>query len=224
MKSLPTAGPEPQAAIESYHLRSKFKLLDNKYCNLWPRIDWLIHILATEYHSLFWLDQYSLETGYFENFRDRSFTSNAWHQALNILDVDVILDEQNLLLAKVLSEDRSSVYTVWNPGSEFSLCDCSGSKRGNLCEHVIKVAILCRTRQVAGTSLASQNYRQALLSLLQKPPEDPIVLDHAVLRAAWLHQEIKGLEELSNSGLLLQPLPAEADSQLADYGQLFPPP
>ncbi|XP_039165664.1 uncharacterized protein LOC120291921 [Eucalyptus grandis] len=115
MKSLPTAGPEPQAAIESYHLRSKFKLLDIQYCNLWLRVDWLIHMLATEYHSSFWLDQYSLGTGCFENVRDPSFTSNAWHQALNILDVNVIFDEQNLLLAKVLSEDRSSVYTVWNP-------------------------------------------------------------------------------------------------------------
>ncbi|KAI6680081.1 hypothetical protein NL676_033962 [Syzygium grande] len=223
VKSLPTAGPEPQAAIESYHLRSKFKLLDNQYCNLWPRIDWLIHMLSTEYHSLFWLDQYSLETGYFENVRDRSFTSNAWHQALNIPDVDVILDERNLLLAKVLSEDRSSVYTAWNPGSEFSLCDCSWSKCGNICKHIIKVAILCRTRQVAGTSLASQGYRQALLSLLQKPPDDPIVLDHAILRATRLRQEIKGLEELSNSGLL-QPLSAEANSPLTDYIQLFPTP
>ncbi|KAL3746688.1 hypothetical protein ACJRO7_015616 [Eucalyptus globulus] len=223
MKSLPTAGPEPQAAIESYHLRSKFKLLDIQYCNLWLRVDWLIHMLATEYHSSFWLDQYSLGTGCFENVRDPSFTSSAWHRALNILDVNVILEEQNLLLAKVLSEDRNSVYTVWNPGSEFSLCDCAWSKRGNLCEHVIKVAFLCRTRQFAGTSLGSQGYRQAMLSLLQKPPGDPIVLDHANLRVTQLHEDVNSLEELSNSGLL-QRLPAEADSQMADYVRLFPPP
>ncbi|XP_048140757.1 mannosyltransferase APTG1-like [Rhodamnia argentea] len=36
----------------------------------------------------------------------------------------------------------------------------------------------------ARTSLASQGYRQVLLSLLQKLPEDPIVLDHAMLRAS----------------------------------------
>lgn len=82
---------------------------------------------------------------------------------------------------------------------------------------------MCRTRQVAGTSLGSQGYRQAMLSLLQKPPGDPIVLDHANLRATQLHEDVNSLEELSNSGLL-QRLPAEADSQMADYVRLFPPP
>lgn len=215
------AGPEPSAAIESYHLRLKSKLFNEQYVNSWSRVDWLIHTLTTEFQSSYWLDQYSIETGYFENLRDKSFSTNAWYQALQILNVDVILDEQNLQYAKVISQtDRSLAYTIWNPGSEFSLCDCPWSRLGNLCKHVIKVAITCKSRQVARPLLSAQVYRQALLTLLQNPPDDPVVLDHAILHATRLQQDIKGLEVLSNSGLL-QPLPSEISSHVAD-NVLFP--
>lgn len=215
------AGPEPNAAIESYHLRLKSKLFNEQYVNSWSRVDWLIHTLTTEFQSSYWLDQYSIETGYFENLRDKSFSTNAWYQALQILNVDVILDEQNLQYAKVISQtDRSLAYTIWNPGSEFSLCDCPWSRLGNLCKHVIKVAITCKSRQVARPLLSAQVYRQALLTLLQNPPDDPLVLDHAILHATRLQQDIKGLEVLSNSGLL-QPLPSEISSHVAD-NILFP--
>ncbi|KAM4086665.1 hypothetical protein ACJW30_10G119300 [Castanea mollissima] len=177
------------------------------------------------YFKIRWLptiDQYSVETGYFENLRDKSFVTNAWFHAVHIADVDVILDEQNLELAKVISQtDRSLAYTVWNPGSEFSLCDCHWSRVGNLCKHVIKVAVLCKNRQVARPLLAAQVYRQTLVSLLQNPPDDPLVLEHAILHATRLQQDIKGLEDLSNNGLL-QPLPPEINSQLADNVLLFP--
>lgn len=216
IKSLPVSSPEPNAAIESYHLRLKLKLFNDQHANSWSRVDWLIHILSTEFHSLYWLDQYSIETGYFENLRDKSFSTNAWCQALHIPDVDVILDEQNLQLAKVISQtDRSLAYTIWNPGSEFSLCDCPWSRVGNLCKHIIKVAILCKNRQVARPLPAAQVYRQMLLTLLQNPPDDPLVLDHAILHATRLQQDIKGLEELSNNGLL-QPLPPDISSHAAE--------
>ncbi|PQM33427.1 uncharacterized protein Pyn_40049 [Prunus yedoensis var. nudiflora] len=184
IRSLPVAGPEPNAAIESYHLRLKSKLFNEQYVNSWSRVDWLIHTLTTEFQSSYWLDQYSIETGYFENLRDKSFSTNAWYQALQILNVDVILDEQNLQL-------------------------------GNLCKHVIKVAITCKSQQVARPILSAQVYRQALLTLLQNPPDDPVVLDHAILHATRLQQDIKGLEVISNSGLL-QPLPSEISSHVSD--------
>ncbi|XP_048331795.1 uncharacterized protein LOC107411131 [Ziziphus jujuba] len=221
IKSLPLSSPEHNAAIESYHLRLKSKLFNEQHANSWPRVDWLINTLATEFHSLYWLDQYSIETGYFDDLRDKTFSTNAWHQALHIPDVDVILNEQNLQIAKVISQtNRNLAYTIWNPGSEFSLCDCPWSRFGNFCKHVIKVAILCKTRQVARPLLAAQVYRQALLTLLQNPPDDPLVLDHAVLHATRLQQDIKGLEELSNNGLL-QPLPPEISSQVTE-NILFP--
>lgn len=222
VRSLPVASPEPSAAVESYHLRLKSKLFNEQYASSWSRVDWLIHTLTTEFQSSYWLDQYSVETGYFENLRDRSFLTNCWYQALQILDVDVIIDEQNLQYAKVISQsDRSVAYTIWNPGSEFSLCDCPWSMLGNLCKHIIKVAILCKSRQVVRPLLAAQVYRQALLTLLQNPPDDPVVLDHAILHATRLQQDIKGLEDLSNSGLL-QSLHSEVNSHGADSIH-FPP-
>ncbi|XP_037496949.1 uncharacterized protein LOC105628473 isoform X3 [Jatropha curcas] len=223
IRSLPVAGTEPVAAIESYHIRLKSKLFDEQHANSnsWARIDWLIHTLTTAFHSLYWLDQYSLESGYFASLRDESFLSNAWYQALHISDVDVMLDEQNLQLAKVISQtDRSLAYTIWNPGTEFSLCDCPWSRLGNLCKHVIKVAVICKNRQVARPLLATQVYRQALLTLLQNPTDDPVVLEHAILLATRLQQDIKGLEDLSSNGLL-QPLPPEANPQMGE-NLLFP--
>ena len=216
------ASQEPNAAIESYHLSLKTKLFNELYANHWPRVDWLIHILTTEIHSFYWLEQYIIETGYFENLRDVSLTTNSWYRALHIPDADVLLDEQNLQLAKVISQtDRTLAYTIWNPGSEFCICDCPWSRLGNLCKHAIKVAILCKSRQVARPLLSAQVYRQALLTLLQNPPDDPLVLDHAILHVTRLQQDIKGLEELSNSGLL-QPLPPETNSQMVDNIPIFP--
>ncbi|KAJ7966088.1 Zinc finger protein [Quillaja saponaria] len=221
IKSLSLASQDPYAAIESYHLRLKSKLFNEHHSNFWQRSDWLIHILTTEFQSLYWLDQYSIETGYFENLRDKFFSTNAWYKALRLPDVDVILDEQNLHLAKVISQsDRNFVYTIWNPGSEFSFCDCPWSRLGNLCKHVIKVAMLCKGRQVARPLLAAQVYRQTLLTLLQNPPDDPLVLDHAILHVVRLQQDIKGLEDLSNSGLL-PPLPTDVNSQISENSLAF---
>lgn len=221
INSLPVTTLEPHAAIESYHLKLKSTLLKEKYANFWSRVDWLIHTLTTEFHSLYWLDQYSSQTGYFENLRDNSFSTNAWYCALRIPDVDVVLDEQNLHLAKVSSQtDRDLVYTIWNPGSEFSLCDCSCSRLGNLCKHVVKMATFCRNRQVARPLLSSQIYKQALLTLLNNPPDDPLVLDHTNLHVARLQQEIKAMEDLSNSGLL-HPIAPDLSSQIAGSPLLF---
>ncbi|OUZ99897.1 zinc finger protein [Macleaya cordata] len=217
MRTLPVANQELNAAIESYHLNVKFKLFNEQHSVSWLRVDWLVHTLTTEFHSLYWLAQYSEETGYFRNLKEGSLSTNSWYRALHIPDVDVILDEEDLRIVRVISQtDRSLAYTIWNPGSEFSLCDCPWSRLGNLCKHVIKVCILCRNRQVARPSMAAQTYRQALLSLLHNPPDDPIVLNHAILHVSRIQQDIKSLEDLSNSGLL-QPLPPlETNGHLAD--------
>lgn len=144
VRTLPLAGLEIQAAVESYHLHSKSKLLEEQNSRFWPRIDWLVHTLTTIYHSLFFLYQSSL----LEN-EKHTLSSNAWSHAMNIPDVDVILDE-NLLITKVVSQaDRNIAYTIWNPGSEFSVCECKWSRMGNLCKHVIKVAVLCKNRQMS---------------------------------------------------------------------------
>lgn len=221
VRTLPVANQEPYASIEVYHLRLKSKVLNPLYANSHQRLDFLIHTLTTQFHSLYWFDQYTAETGHFENLRDRYVSTNSWYQAMHIPDVDVLLDEENLEFAKVVSQaDNTVAYTIWNPGSEFALCDCSWSMVGNICKHVIKVAIFCRSRQVARPLLAAQVYRQVLLSLLENMPDDPLVLEHAVSHVTRLQQDIKSLEELSNSGLL-QPLPSDTNFQMPDL-QPFP--
>ncbi|KAL3844136.1 hypothetical protein ACJIZ3_001539 [Penstemon smallii] len=204
--SLPLAGQESYAAIESYNLRLKSRVLNLPPANTCQRLDFLIHTLTTQFHSFYWFDQYISETGYFDNLRDRLSINNPWSQAMHIPDMDVLLDEENLSLAKVVSQvDNTRVYTVWNPGSEFGLCDCSWSVVGNICKHVIKVAIFCRNRQIARPLLSAQVYRQELLNLLQNLPEHPIVLEHAISHVTRLQHDIKRLEDLLNRGLLQPP-------------------
>ncbi|KAL5975154.1 hypothetical protein ACLOJK_031833 [Asimina triloba] len=216
VRTVPIAFLEFNASIESYHLRLKSRLYGTSCESSWARIDWLVHALTTEFHSLYWFDQYIEESGSFRNLRDESLT-NSCYRALHILDVDVMLDVADLRLARVISQsDRSVGYTIWNPGSEFSLCDCAWSRSGNLCKHVIKVGILCRNRHFVKPSLAAQTYRQTLLSLLQNPPDDPIVLDHAILLANRMQQDLKGLEELSSNGLLLSVNPSDMIQHVGD--------
>lgn len=215
------AGLEHYASIESYHLRLKSRVL-SLLAEKSHRIDLLIHALTTQFHSFYWFDTYIVETGYFENLRDRYSLTNPWYQAVHISDMDVLLDEENLQFAKVASQaDSSMAYTLWNPGSEFGLCDCSWSMVGNMCEHTIKVAIYCRSRQIARPLLSAQVYRQTLLSLLQNLPDDPLVLGHAISLVNRMKQDIKNLEDLSNSGLL-QPVSSGTNSILAENIQPLP--
>lgn len=205
------AGLEHYASIESYHLRLKSRVLSLLPAKSHQRMDLLIHALTTQFHSFYWFDSYIVETGYFENLRDKFSLTNPWFQAEHISDMDVLLDEENLQFAKVVSQaDNGVAYTLWNPGSEFGLCDCSWSMVGNLCKHTIKVAIFCRSRQIARPLLSSQVYRQTLLSLLGNLPDDPLVLGHVISLVTRIQQEIKNLEDLSNSGLL-QPVSSSSN-------------
>ncbi|KAG6409625.1 hypothetical protein SASPL_127666 [Salvia splendens] len=221
VRTLPVAGLEHYASIESYHLRLKSRVL-SLLAEKSHRIDLLVHALTTQFHSFYWFDTYIVETGYFENLRDRFSLTNPWYQAVHISDMDVLLDVENLQFAKVASQaDSSMAYTLWNPGSEFGLCDCSWSMVGNMCKHTIKVAIYCRSRQIARPLLSAQVYRQTLLSLLQNLPDDPLVLGHAISLVNRMKQDIKNLEDLSNSGLL-QPVSSGTNSILAENIQPLP--
>eukprot|EP01018_Ginkgo_biloba_P040190 Gb_37568 [translate_table: standard] len=214
MRTLPLANQEMHGAIEAYHDRLKPKLLNELHTGVCQRVDWLVHTLTTEVHSYYWFDQYAEESGFFRNIRDEHNASTSWHRALQIPDTDVILKEDDLRYAKVICQsDRTRVYLVWNPGSEFASCDCSWSNSGNLCEHVIKVNIICRNLQLARPSMALQTYRQIMLSLLQNPPDDPIVLDHAIVHATRMQNDLKGLADLSNHGLLQPVLQLDAHGQ-----------
>uniref|UniRef100_A0A7N0VJI9 SWIM-type domain-containing protein n=1 Tax=Kalanchoe fedtschenkoi TaxID=63787 RepID=A0A7N0VJI9_KALFE len=190
INTLPVASQESHAAIESYHLRLNSNFVNACHSDSRPRNDWLIHILTTEVHSLYWFDQYITETGFFEDLKDLSLSPNSWSRALLIPDTDVLLDALNPDIAKVISQtDRKLAYTLWNPGSEFSFCDCPWARRGNVCKHAIKVSLICKHRQIASPSLNAQ--------------------------------EIKGLKDLSNSGLL-PPLQSDRSVRQDDSFVFYP--
>lgn len=205
IRTCPVASQDFYAAIEAYHQRLKLKISSHQNISYWQRIDWLIHIMTTEIHSLYWLDQFKMETEN-PNSLSLSLSTNSWYQAMQIPDTDVLLEEDtNASFAKVVSQtNKTLTYRISNPGSEFSLCECAWARLGNVCKHIIKVAILCKNRQTArpSTSMLAQVYRRALLELLQNAPDDPLILDHAILNATRLQREIKGLEDLSDNGLL----------------------
>ncbi|XP_047342558.1 uncharacterized protein LOC124946046 [Impatiens glandulifera] len=199
IRVFPVASQDFYAAIEAYHQKLKFKISSHR-----QRIDWLIHIMTTEIHSLYWLDQYKMETENPGN-SSLSLSTNSWYQAVQIPDTDVLLEnDTNAHFAKVVSQTNKDVtYNILNPGSEFSLCDCDWARLGNVCKHLIKVAIICKDHQTANRPevMLAQVYRRVLLELLQNVPDDPLVLDHAILNATRLQREIRGLEDLSNNGL-----------------------
>ncbi|KAK8691073.1 hypothetical protein V6N13_074594 [Hibiscus sabdariffa] len=57
MKSFPLASQETSGAIEAYHVKLKTKLFDDSHLGALQRVDWLVHKLTTELHSIYWLDR-----------------------------------------------------------------------------------------------------------------------------------------------------------------------
>ena len=211
MKSLPLASQEASGAIEAYHVKLKMKLFDDSHLGALQRVDWLVHKLTTELHSSYWLDRYADESDSFQNIKEEYIASTSWHRALQIPDSAITLDEKDRLFAKVLSQkDGSVTRLVWNPGSEFAFCDCAWSLHGNLCKHVIKVNMICESKQDCQPSMSSRSFKEILMSLWKKPLDDSIGMDQAM---AWTHlilDQIRELVELNGSkdiGTIVNDLP-----------------
>lgn len=200
MRTLPLASQEASGAVEAYHLRLKQKLYDDSHLGALQRVDWLVHKLTTELHSSYWLDRHADESGSFQNVKDEYIASTSWHRALQIPDLSVTIDDKDHLFAEVVSQNNScQTHTVWNPGSDFSFCDCEWSMKGNLCKHVIKVNMVCHNRKGHEASMSFLSFKEIVTNLSQKPEDDSFSLD---LSMAWIHQaldRVKRLAEVSNS-------------------------
>ncbi|KAF6167141.1 hypothetical protein GIB67_029779 [Kingdonia uniflora] len=194
MKTLPLASEESSGAIEAYHLKLKLKLYDDSNLGALQRVDWLVYKLTTELLSSYWLDRYADESDSFKNVKEEYISSTSWHRALEIPDEVVVLEEENHHFAKVLSQkDATQSHIVWNPGSEFSFCDCAWAMQGNLCKHVIKSNMVFEK-----FSLSFRSFREILINLWQKPMDDSFALDQSI---AWTHNildQIQRLVELDN--------------------------
>ncbi|KAJ6826370.1 uncharacterized protein M6B38_373150 [Iris pallida] len=201
MKSLPLASQESCGAIEAYHLKLKLKIYDDSHLDALQRVDWLVHKLTTELHSNYWLDLYADESGSFQTVKEEYIYSTSWHRALQVPDDAVSFDEKECLFAKVVSQkDTTQLHVVWNPGSEFSFCDCSWSLQGNICKHIIKVNMLCQNQKNCPPSLSYQSFQQILLNLWRKPIDDSLTLDQSVAWATQIQDKIQRLVELTSTG------------------------
>lgn len=204
LKTLPLASQETCAAIESYHHQFKLRLLNEKDLSVYQRVDWLVDKLGTKVHSYYWLDEYTGKDD-FARYRKDEWKSGltSWSLAKQIPDSDVVLESR---CAKVTSQqNREKAHTVWNPGSEFALCECNWSRMGNLCEHVIKASQLYRSRGLAPSSISLFEYNRILINMLRCPPHDSLIRDHAVSLAVCAQRQLSMIFDPENRTCLSIP-------------------
>jgi len=205
IRNLPLASQESCGAIEAYHLKLKAKAYDDVLLDALLRVDWLVHKLTTELHSIYWINLFADESGSFPEVKAEYIASTSWQKALQIPDEAVHFDNNEPHSAKVASQkDASQMRTVWNPGSEFSLCDCSWSMQGNLCKHALKVNMMCGARKDFQPSLSLQSFQRALLDLWQKPTDDSFSLDLSVALVMQMQDRIQHVAELATSDGIAQ--------------------
>jgi len=205
IRNLPLASQESCGATEAYHLKLKAKAYDDVLLDALQRVDWLVHKLTTELHSIYWINLFADESGSFPEVKAEYIASASWQKALQIPDEAVHFDNNEPHSAKVASQkDPSQMWTVWNPGSEFSLCDCSWSMQGNLCKHALKVNMMCGARKDFQPSLSLQSFQRALLDLWQKPTDDSFSLDLSVALVMQMQERIQHVAELATSDGIAQ--------------------
>ncbi|XP_019190053.1 PREDICTED: uncharacterized protein LOC109184506 isoform X1 [Ipomoea nil] len=189
LRALPLASQETCAALEFYHNQLKLRLLNERDLSVYERADWLVDKLGTTVHSYFWLDEYSGKDDFARYWKDEWISGlTAWRKSLQIPDGDVTIDGES---AKVVDQgDKNMVHVIWNPSSEFALCDCNSANMGNLCEHVFKSIKYLRDRGSATSSVSMFQYRQALIKMLHCPPYDSLIRDHALSVAVWVQKQL----------------------------------
>ncbi|KAF6147702.1 hypothetical protein GIB67_003033 [Kingdonia uniflora] len=204
LKTLPLASQETSAAMEYYHHQLKLRLINEKDSDVYQRMDWLVDKLWTKVLSSVWLDEYPRKDDFTRYRKDKWVTGpTPWRQALKIPDSDVVLEGKR---TKVVSqEDGEKAHVIWNPGSEFSLCDCSWAEMGNLCKHVIKVSQLSRNKGLAGSSISLFQYKQALINILHCPTHDSLTRDHAVSLALYVRAQLNSLIDPDSLCCLVNP-------------------
>lgn len=162
---------------------------------MYQRADWLVDKLGTKVHSYYWLDEFTGKASFARYWKDEWKSDlTPWQQALQIADSNVTTDGPCVRVK--CQEDQDRAYTVWNAGSDFALCDCSWSRMGNLCKHVIKAGILLRGRGLAAPSTSLVKYNQILSSILKCPPHDSLIRDHAVALATHVKMQLNALYDL----------------------------
>ncbi|KAI4372246.1 hypothetical protein MLD38_010500 [Melastoma candidum] len=201
LKNFPLASMETAAAMEFYQKQLKLRLLNESNTSVYKRADWLVDKLGTEVHSYFWLDEYP-EKGDFARYRKDEWASGltAWRRALTIPDSDIKVGGKCIEVSNHMNRDK--VHVVWNPGSEFAICDCDWAEMGYLCEHVLKVLKYHREKGHASPSSGLSQFRQALNGILCCHPHDSLVRDHATSLTAFLKEQLAEIISLGGKDVI----------------------
>lgn len=212
LRALPLASIELSAAVECYHTQLKLRLLNEEDPSIYQRADWLIDKLGTKVHSYYWLDEYSGKENFARYWKDEWKSGlSSWRMALQIPNSDVILDGK---CAKVVSsKDQDVMHIVLNPGSEFAICECSWSRMGNICKHMIKTTRVYRDKGLATSSTSLFQYNRILTDILNCSPNDSVIRDHAVTLAVSMQSQLSKLFGPGSSDF-----PSEQPSDAAEPG------
>lgn len=205
LKSLPLASQETCASMEFYHNQMKLRLLNEKDPGVYQRADWLVDKLGTKVHSYFWLDEYSGKDDFARYWKDEWVSGlTSWRKALKIPDSDVVIEGRCAKVADQLDQDK--VYVVWNPSSQFGICNCTWAEMGNMCEHMFKVINFYRKRGSTMPSISLFQYHKALIDMLHCPPHDSLIRDHAVSLAVCVQKQLNALVNFDSSQTTLDPI------------------
>ncbi|KAH7863151.1 hypothetical protein Vadar_013990 [Vaccinium darrowii] len=213
LKTLPLASQETCAAMEFYHNQMKLRLLNEKDPCVYQRADWLVDKLGTKVHSYFWLDEYSEKDDFARYWKDEWMSGlTSWCKSFKIPDSDVVTEGK---LVKVIDqENRDKAHVVLNPGSEFAICDCSWAEMGNLCEHVLKIMKVYRSKGFCLPSVSMFQYKKALIDLFQCPPHDSLIRDHAVSLSVWVQKQLDSMIDLKGGQTSVDPTEAQTAGTL----------
>jgi hypothetical protein len=137
-QNLPHTNQDINCAMETYHCNFKTRLREEGKSLPMRRLDWFIHKLVKDVDSSFWFMDFSKRWGL--SSADDLTTESTVLQAASIPDSHVTLPPlpHETHAATVLSpEDPNVRYTVYNPDTEWALCNCEWAQHGNMCKHQV---------------------------------------------------------------------------------------
>ncbi|KAJ0096007.1 hypothetical protein Patl1_15456 [Pistacia atlantica] len=197
LKTLPIASQETSATMEFYHNQLKLRLLNGKDPCVYQRADWLVDRLGTKVHSYFWLDEYSGKDDFARYWKDEWVSGlTSWRKALKIPDSNVVIEGRCAIVTDEHEGDKA--YVVWNPGSQFGICNCSWAEMGYLCEHMLKVIGVCRKKGSIMPSISLFQYNQALIEMLNCSHHDSLIRDHAISLAVSVQKQLNALVDVES--------------------------
>lgn len=150
-RKIPHAGQDTTAAIESFHSNMKAVLRQSKKKLLGRRMDWLIYELTGNVIEKYDYQDWVKQNGFVKNKKQRQIMVSAIIQAQSIPDINVTLPVADGSPAYVKSSKRRHItYAVHNPCTEWAICQCVFSQKGNICKHQVKVLQMTRPDLASG--------------------------------------------------------------------------